>query len=200
MSKNNHDEKKIISPIHSTPNGVTSPIYFLDDNINTENRFIITRFTDGGKYVRGNMIFYTMKGVEIYAELEDAIYVDLINHTAVVKKFKEIEDETTKVDPEERQYILMLVPYGYEECDNDTSCKWVAMQGRTSTYEYIRDHIESYEFDPARSLVLTQNIKFKDAFTIVQFVDFIKNSDMVAEDDFDIHYYTDELEDGEENG
>ena len=31
MSGNNHDERKIRNPIHITLNGVTNPIYFLDE-------------------------------------------------------------------------------------------------------------------------------------------------------------------------
>ncbi len=194
------DEKQVTSPIFEIPKGqkAVSPIYNVEDQINGNDRFVITKDTDGGKYVRGNLIFYKMNGIEVYAELNDAIYIDIINKTAMVRKYKDEEETTTSVDPEERQYTIIIVPYGYEETDNDSMCYWISMQGRTYTYEYIRDNIDSLDLDPARSLVLTDNVKLKDALTVLQFVDYIKNSNMVKEDDFDIHYYLDnEFEEGE---
>lgn len=192
------DEKKVINPIHETPNGIIKPIYEVKDQINTENRFVITKDTDGGKYVRGNLVFYSMNGVEIYAEINDAIYVDLINKTATVRKFEELEDNTTVVDPEDRQYILFLVPYGYDDEDDEMNCVWVSMQGRTNTYEHIKYIVETKDVDVRRSLVLTDNVKFKDALSIIQFVDYIKNSNFVKDDDFDIHWYDDEEEENDE--
>lgn len=195
----NHDQKPIHNPLINTPKGVTSPIYYTDENLNSEKRFIITKQTDNGAYVRGNLIFYSLNGVEIYAELSDAIYVDLVNKTAMVKKFSKAEDESnTKADPEERQYILMIVPYGYDETCDESLCNWMSMIGRTNTYEYIRDNIGSLDMDPTKSLVITANVKFKDSFTVTQFIDYIKNSNLMPEDDFDIHWYDSEYDEGEE--
>ena len=186
------DEKKIINPIHTVTNGVEKPIYEIKDQINSNNRFVITKDTDDGKYVRGNLIFYSINGVEIYAEINDAIYVDLINKTATVRKFSEIEDDNTIIDPEEKQYAILFVPTGYDEEDNDIDCRWSAVQGRTNAYELIKYTVENYEIDVTRSLVLTDNVKFKDSLSLVQFVDYIKNSNFVKDDDFDIQYYAEE--------
>jgi hypothetical protein len=69
-------------------------ISFFDVDLNGQQRFAITRTTENGKYLRGNTLFYSLNGVEIYAELSDAIYVDLVNKTAMVKKFSKAEDES----------------------------------------------------------------------------------------------------------
>ena len=195
----NHDQKDIINPIVNTPKRVISPVYYMDESINTKDRFIITRLTDNGAYVRGNLIFYSLNGVEIYAELTDAIYVDLVNKTATVRKYSKGEEASDpKEDPELRQYIILFVPRAYEdEIDNDSECKWMAITGRQNTYNFIKDNIPSMDIDPKRSLILTNNVKFKDSFTISQFVDYIKNANLMPEDDFDIHWFEDE-EDEEE--
>ena len=46
------------------------------------------------------------------------------------------------------------------------------------------------DIDPDKSIVLTENVAIKDAFTVSQFVKYLQNASLVEEDDFDIEIYS----------
>ena len=52
------------------------PVYNIEQTVNGELRFAITSLTDGGKYVRGNMLFYQYNGVNIYTDINNIIFVN----------------------------------------------------------------------------------------------------------------------------
>ena len=62
------------------------------------------------------------------------------------------------------------------------------MTGRSIVYEYIKNNIE--DIDPDNSIILTENVAVKDAFTVSQFVKYLQNASLVEEDDFDIEMYS----------
>ena len=53
---------------------------------------------------------------------------------------------------------------------NEEIFQWESMTGRIETYNYIVDNIEIMGIDPKESFVLTENVPYKDALTIADFV------------------------------
>ena len=103
----------------------------------------------------------------------------------IVKDGKKVLNEITPTDPETRQYVLLM------KCiDNNTEFyQWESMEGRTETYNYIVDNIDILNIYPEESFVLTENVALKDALTIAEFVRYLKNSELVEEDGFNIEEY-----------
>lgn len=160
-----------------------NPVYMIEDHPNDKNRFAILRTTENGKYVRGDSLYFKLGGFEIYTEINNAIFVDLINKTVFIKEYQKVVEEITPVDPEKRQYIIMMKNIN-EDMDEYT---WEAMEGRSTMYNFIVDNIDSLNIDPENSFVLTENVPYKDALTVYQFIQYIKNADLVEEDGFDIN-------------
>ena len=159
-----------------------NPIYMIEDHPNDKNRFAILRTTENGKYVRGDSLYFKLGGFEIYTEINNAIFVDLINKTVFIKEYQKVIEEITPVDPEKRQYIIMM-----KNINNDVEeYTWEAMEGRSTMYNFIVDNIETLNIDPKNSFVLTENVPYKDALTVYQFIQYLKNADLVEEDGFDI--------------
>lgn len=161
------------------------PFADINENINTPTKFAILKTTENGKYIRGGQLYFKMNGVEIYTELDNIIYVDLDNNTFIVRDGKKVINEIAPVDPEKRQYVLLM------KCTehNNDFYQWESMEGRVTTYNYIVDNIDILNIDPEKSFVLTENVALKDALTIAEFVRYLKNSELVEEDGFDIEEY-----------
>ena len=164
-------------------NGI-KPIYFESEVINSEDRYIINKLTDGGKYVISGMLYVNMKGVELFTDIDSDILVDKKQGILVVKPSTivdniEAENEDT---PEERQYVILKVA-PFTEDDNYT---WEALIGRLEAYKYIQNNIE--DIDPQKSLILTNKVKLEDALTIEEFVKALQNAGVV-DDEFDIDEY-----------
>lgn len=180
-------EGKPVSPIFFTKSGknkdgklIVSPVYKVSDAIDGPDRFVIARTTDNGKWVRNGMLFYRLNGITIFADIDDVILVDLPNETMTVRRGN-VKEMVEPEDPEYRQYLLLLYL-------SDSNTTWETIVGRSTTYEYIKNNIE--EFDPDQSLVLTENVPYKDAYSITQFVKYVKNANLVEEDDFEIESYS----------
>ena len=161
------------------------PFAKLDETVNEINQFAITKATENGKYIRGGQLWFKMNGTEIFADIDSIIYVDLENNTFIVKDGKKVLEEITPVDPEKRQYVLLM------KCiDNNVEFyQWESMEGRTETYNYIVDNIDILNIYPEESFVLTENVALKDALTIAEFIRYLKNSELVEEDGFNIEEY-----------
>ena len=177
------------SPFIYTGKKPSSPFYNIESESNGENRFVIIKTTDGAKYIRGNMLFYNFKGVEIYTEIDNAIFVDSINDIVTIKDYSKTLEEINPTDPENRQYVLIIVSDSDIENEGINMYTWDAMIGRTTMYNYIVDNIESKYMDPDKSIVLTDNVALKDALTVTQFVNYLKNGNLIPEDDFDINNF-----------
>lgn len=186
-----HDQPKYKNPIvffnKKDPNPEKREgIYFQDKEINNKDKFAILKTTDNGAYIRGNMLYYKLNNVEIYTELNNVIFVDLHSMTLTIKQYDQVISEISPEDPEVRQYIILMYVYG----DNDEQiCRWESMNGRSNIYEYIKQYIDIYDFDPDKSVVITDNVAFKDALSVTAFVKYLQNGNLVEEDDFDIDQY-----------
>lgn len=179
------DRKKARQPIffmEDKENYHINPIYMIEEEINTRDRFVIMRTTDNGRWVRGGMLFYELNRVSIYTDINNAIFVDLKSNIIFVKEYEKVIEQIKPVNPEERQYIILMY------CEGEDST-WEAMIGRSTMYEWIKTNIEIYEFDPQKSIILTENVPFKDAFSVSQFVKYLQNGNLVEEDGFDIDQY-----------
>lgn len=157
------------------------PIYFQEDELNGTKRFAITRTTENGKYVTGGMLTFRINGVEIYTDIENIIFVDLRNNTAFIKNHEKVNSEIAPADPATRQYILMLT---INDDYADDKYTWESITGRDNVYEFIKTNYDILSFDPDKSIVLTENVAVKDAITIRQFIEYLKNGDLIPEDDF----------------
>lgn len=162
------------------------PFSFMKDNINDTDKFVINRLTDNGAYIRGGMLYFKLNGVEIFTDTDQSIFVDKKNNIVTIRKadnLKNIEDET---DPELRQYIILIYGSGEED-----EYRWESMTGRTTMYKYIKDNVEDIDVD--QSIILTENVAIKDAFTVSQFVKYLQNGNLIEDEDFfDISLYSNE--------
>lgn len=159
-----------------------NPIYSLDEEKNNPDRFVIVKTTGNGRFLIGNKLHYRFNGIDIITDSTNAIFVDTINKTVFVREFDKALNEIAPVDPEKRQYVLLLYPISDEH-----DPEWQSLEGRTAAYNYIKTNIEL--FDSKNSIILTDNVALKDALTISQFVKYLKNSDIVGDDGFDIDDY-----------
>ena len=185
------------SPFIFTGKKPISPFYNIETESNGPDRFAIIKTTDNGKYIRGNMLFYKYKGIEIYTEINNAIFVDTINDTINIKDYSKTLEEINPVNPEERQYVIIIVSDEDIEDQGINMYTWDAMIGRSTMYKYIVDNIELKYMDPDKSIILTDNVALKDALSVTQFVNYLKNGNLVPEDDFDINEYRTGGEDDE---
>ena len=178
-------EDKPKNPFVMTGKKPINPFYNIESESNGPDRYAILKTTDNGRYIRGNMLFYKYKGIEIYTEINNAIFVDTINDTITIKDYGKTLEEINPTNPEERQYLIIVV----SDEDADDMYTWDAMIGRTTMYNYIVNNIDIKYMDPDKSIVLTDNVALKDALSVTQFVNYLKNGNLVPEDDFNIDEY-----------
>lgn len=157
---------------------------FLNDNINSDTKFVINRLTDNGAYVKGGMLYFRINGVDIFTDINHSIFVDKKNNSVVIKTAENLANIEDKTDPELRQYIILI----YNTNPDLEEFRWESMTGRSIMYEYIKNNIE--DIDPDKSVILTENVAIKDAFTVSQFIKYLQNASLVEEDDFDIEMYS----------
>ena len=182
---NKNKQKRIITPIVFGEDIVEKPISFFDKEITTETSFAILKTTDGGRYMRGDMLFYSLNGVEVYTESNNIIFVDTENNTMFIKEYSKVIREISPEDPETRQYIIL-----YKDIDVDDSSyplRWESVQGRTNTYETIK--VNAPVLDVDKSIVIVENVPIKDCLSVREFVKYVQNANMVESDDFDIDMY-----------
>lgn len=176
----------IIKPVKFLDKKVISPVYIMDDHPNDDTKFAILSSTENGKYVVGGMLCFNFRGVDIITEINNAIFIDTKANTAVIKDYHRVKEEITPVDPEERQYIILM------RLNNPRREEfvWEALQGRRNAYHFIQDNIDELEFDPEESFVLVDTVPYKDALTVAAFVRYLKNAELVeVNDGFDIDEY-----------
>lgn len=178
-----------IDPIYffKDKNSKITPTYDIDNHPNDRYRFAILRTTENGKYLIGGLLTFELNGVTIVTQPNNVIFVDLIQKSVFIKEFDKVNETIAPEDPEDRQYIIMMScvdDYG------DPIYRWEAMTGRTAMYDYIIENQEELEIDPDTSFVLTENVPYKDALTVRQFIRYVKNKGLYANDgvDFDDDY------------
>lgn len=179
------NNKDPVSPVSFGNTGAENPIGFFSEDVNTSERFAINKLTENGKFVRGNMLYYNFNGVEIYTELNNIIFVDTINNTLFIKEYKKVINELSPEDPEKRQYIVLYTEFNYENSPNPLF--WEASEGRTNAYENIKSNAPGIDID--LSIVIVDNVSISESLTVREFVNYLKNANMVQEDGFDINEY-----------
>lgn len=180
------DEKEVMQAITFVEKGTREKaINKIDHNVNGPRKFAITRLTENGKYVRGGFIYYTLEGVNIYADINGIIFVDLDNKTLFIKNNEKIEKEVNPVEPEQRQYVILYTDLGYEASDGDFPLRWESVTGRTEAYENIKINAPVIDID--KSIVLVDTVALKDSLTVREFMNHLKNSGIVDDESFDIN-------------
>ena len=183
------DNKEPIKPISFGKKGEKisyNPIDFLDNSINGKYKKAILKTTENGKYVRGNMLFYKMNGIEIYTDINNIIFVDEANHNLIIRDYENALDEIAPSDPEQKQYIVLYTDNDYDE-DNDIPLRWESYVGRDNAYQSIKINLPIIDFD--KSIVLVDNVPLKDALTVRQFIEYLKNANIIPEDDVVLEDY-----------
>lgn len=182
-------KKKIINPIEFIKPGEsysTAPIEKLEQ-VNGVTSFAILKTTEGGKYMRGNMLYYYLNGVSIYTDANNIIFVDTTNNTMWVREYEKVLKEIEPDNPEEKQYILLYTDLYYEDDEVEYPFRWEAITGRTNAYENIKINAPVIDLD--KSLVLVETVAFKDCLTVRQFVDYLKNANLIEDDTFSTEDY-----------
>lgn len=184
-------KKKITSPVEFVKDGEdyrSSAISYIEKDINGVDRFAILKTTEGGKYMRGNTLFYSLDGIEIYTESTNVIFVDLVNKTLFIKEYEKVLNEINPTDPEQRQYIMLYTDLGYENDEEEFPLRWEAVSGRSQAYENIKVNAPVIDID--KSLVLVETVAFKDSLTVRQFIDYMKNGGFIKDESFDINDFS----------
>ena len=185
------EDRKPQSPINflkKNENYQVSPISKIENDINGITRFAILKTTDHGKWLRGNMLFYELDGVSVYTESTNIIFVNLETKTMFIRDNDRVANEINPSDPEEKQYILLYTDIGYENSDEEFPLRWEAVSGRTNAYENIKINAPIIDID--KSLVLVETVAFKDSLTVRQFVEYLKNANIIDDSTFDVNDYS----------
>jgi hypothetical protein len=149
------DMKDKINPIIQVDDttGKIDPIMRQSD-IN-EYQYVITK--RDREHVRADKIFVCINGINIYADIDDAIMVNTINNEVYIYRHEEL------APAEEREYLILLVyndeniPYTYQ-----------GMVGRQETFDYIVENAEIINFDESK--ILAETTKLKDMISLYAFV------------------------------
>lgn len=190
-SRFDSDNPELEKPFIVHENGqvpLTKPIYRIDQEVNGPDHFAITAATENGKFLAGEMLFYVYKGVQIYTDKNNIIFVNRDSDRIFIRDDSKIAKNLNVVDPEQKQYIILYTDAGDEESDAEFVYRWEACIGRTTAYDYIKSNAPIIDID--KSIVLVEDVAFNDALTVRQFVNFLKNSNMVdLYDGFNIEDY-----------
>lgn len=157
------------------------PILFYKDNLNSRFHYAILKTTENGRYVRGNMLWYKLDGVEIYTDINNIIFVDEANKVLSVRQNDSVINEISPDDPESKQYIVLYTDSDFSE-DNESPLRWESYIGRYNVYESIKIYQDI--IDPDKSLVLVDNVPLKDSLSVREFVEYLVNANIV-EDEID---------------
>ena len=181
---------KIISPIifHNEDFKGIKPIVNIESEINGEDRYAISSLTDNGKYVIDGFLYFRFNGIDIYTDKNNIIFVDEINKRLFIREYSKVSACINPVNPEQKQYIILYSDIGGEESDSEFPYRWEACQGRLNAYEYIKANAAIIDID--KSIIVVEDVPIKDCLTVRQFVNHLKNSNMVdLYDGFEIDEY-----------
>lgn len=189
---NNEDKeiRQLVSFFDSIDDLVKSrpAIGYIEHDVNGPKRFAIQKSTMGGKYMRGNLLYYSFNGIEIYTEPTNVIFVDLINNTLFIKDIEKIQRDINPTNPEQKEYIMLYTDIGFENAEEEFPLRWESVVGRTTAYENIKLNAPVIDID--KSLILTETVPLKDALTVREFVNYLQNSDFVDDELFNINDYS----------
>lgn len=189
INQDNKDPKPLVEFVNDDswrPRLMTS----IEDGVNSETNFAITKLTGGGAWLRGNLLFYNLNGVSVYTDPKNIIFVDIDNHTLFIREYNKIEQIAPKNNPEEREYIILYSELVYDDASDaelESAMRWEAVVGRTNVYESIKVNAPVIDID--KSLVLVETVALKDALSVRQFMEHLKNADIINDESFDINDY-----------
>lgn len=147
-------------------------IYFMGDKSN-EEEIVIT--SDDREYVRGDKLCVEYNGIQIYADLNQVVYINQKTNVIYIKENKKLSP------PEEREYLVLLSFYNEQNT-------FQGIVGRQDTFDYLKSIIET--IDIGSSMVLAETVAFKDSITVYEFMKRCIEDGMVQNDDgFDIEEY-----------
>lgn len=177
-------KKKVISPIEFVKPGESYQITPIErlEQVNGVTSFAILKTTEGGKYMRGNMLYYNLNGISIYTDANNIIFVDTQNNTMWVREYEKVLKEIEPDNPEQKQYVLLYVDLMYENEETEYPFRWEAVTGRTNAYENIKLNAPVIDLD--KSIVLVETVSFKDSLSIRQFVDYLHNANIIEDGSF----------------
>lgn len=182
-----YDSNKIVPAVVFDENWREKAIGRLEE-INKEDNFAISKLTEGGRFVRSNMLFYKMRDIEIYTDIDNIIFVDLHNNTLFIKPFAKVEKVVQQKNPEDRQYILLYTDLGFDDDYKDFPLRWEGYTGRTAAYEGLKVNLPVIDID--KSIVLTDNVPLKDAISVREFVEHLQNAGYVDPEEIDLDDYS----------
>jgi hypothetical protein len=158
------------------------------EEVNKDDCFAITKLTAGGKFVRGQHLFYNMRGIEVYTDINNIIFVDLHNNTLFIKEFAKIEKSINTSDPNNRQYLILYTDLGFGGDYQEFPLRWESYTGRTTAYDSIKVNLPVIDID--KSIVLTDNVPLKDAISVREFIEHLQNAGFVDPDEIDLDEYS----------
>ena len=189
MNKDKYDSNKPIEPIKFIDEYKPEKPIKKVEEINGTRNFAITKLTEGGKYVSGGtQLYYKMKDVEIYTELDNIIFVDLDNNSIFIRRFENVENTINSKDPKDRQYILLYTDLGFEDDYKEFPLRWESYTGRDAAYESVKINLAVIDID--RSIVLTDNVALKDAISVREFIAHLQNAGFVDPDEIILDEYS----------
>ena len=195
----NPNAPQITTPISFPEHLSNSP--FRKFGVNEDKRFAINRFTNNGAYIRGDTICYELNGVQVFAPINATIMVNLNMNTLFIldeSKTNNVSNtisSTNNIDPEEKQYIILYILLTTEPGEEDNGIpvdayRWESIKGRTNAYDSIKINAPVIDID--KSLVLVDNVPLKDALSVREFANYLKNSNIIIDESFDIEDYSSE--------
>lgn len=161
-----------------------------EDDINGITRFAITKLTENGKYMRGKLLYYKLNGVEVYTDANNIIFVDTVSNNMFIREHEKVIQEISPENPEEKNYVILYTDLGFDEDTMEQSefpLRWESVTGRTQAYNNIK--INAPVIDVDKSIIISDTVSLKDALTVRQFIDYIKNAELIKDDTFDINDY-----------
>ena len=187
---NNKEIKQVVSFFDSIDELVKSrpAIGYIEHDVNGPKRFAIQKSTLGGKYMRGNLLYYSFNGIEIYTESTNIIFVDLINNNIFIKNAEKIQRDINPTNPEQKEYVMLYTDIGFENAEEEFPLRWESVIGRTNAFENIK--INAPVIDVDKSIILTETVSLKDALTIREFCNYLQNSNFVDDEVFNINDYS----------
>lgn len=188
----NQDNKRVKDAIHFLKDGESwarNAISNINDGINTPSKFAITKLTNNGKWMRGKLLYYCMNGIDIYTDADNIIFVDLDANNVFIRRKENFDNEINPKDPETKEYVILYTDINYNDTEEEYPFRWESVVGRTQAYYNIKDNIRLIDIN--KSIVLAETVAIKDALSVKEFIEYLKNSNLAPEDDFDISEFND---------
>lgn len=145
-----------------------NPFVFLDGRDQQDTGvLIITK--EERQYVRGEKLYVPYKGINIIADIDDAISINTYNDEIYIFR----RDELTP--PEQKEYLLLLV-YNDDGVDDG----YQGILGRQEAFDYIVNHAEIIDMN--KSMILSETTKMKDMWSVLKFTKMCINNQIVKND------------------